>query len=116
MSVPSTGRREVASNQGFLNDGSMVRKACADNAAGDGLDQAPSPGSSPITKSRLMPRMTLTIVATDCRRRGIMPSAAITAVLVALLASPTRARLRMHGLLERRPVRLSPMLSTRRMA
>jgi hypothetical protein len=47
MSGHSTRRREVASKQGFLNDVSMLRKACADNAAGDGLDQAPSPGSSP---------------------------------------------------------------------
>lgn len=101
MSVHSTGRREVVSNQVFLNDVSMIRRACADKAAGDGLDHAASPGSSPMTKSRLMRRMTSTIVATDRRRRGIMPSAAITAVLAALLASPTRERLRMHGLLER---------------
>lgn len=101
MSVHSTGRREVVSNRVFLNDVSMIRRACPDKAAGDGLDQAPSPGSSPMTKSRLMRWMTSTIVATDRRRRGIMPSAAITAVLVALLASPTRERLRMHGLLER---------------
>src|SRR5882724_755608 len=101
MSLHSTGRREVASNQVFLNDVSMVRRACTDKAAGGGLDQAPSPGSSPLTKSRLMPRMTSTIVATDRRRRGIMPSAAITAVLAALLAPPTRERLRVHGLLER---------------
>jgi len=101
MSVHGTGRREVASNQVFLNEVSMVGRAYIDKAAGDGWDQAPSPGSSPMTKSRLMPRMTSTIVATDRRHRGIMPSAAITAVLAALLASPTRERLRVHGLLAR---------------
>jgi hypothetical protein len=101
MSVYSTGRREVASNQVFPNEVSIVRRACTDRVGGDGLDQAPSPGSSPMTKSQLMSQMTSTIVATDRRHRGIMPSAAITAVLAALLASPTRERLRVHGLLAR---------------
>ena len=101
MSVHSIRRREVASNQVFPNDVSMVRRACTDRVGGDGLDRAPSAGSSPMTKSQLMPWMTSTTVATDRRHRGIMPSAAITAVLAALLALPTRERLRVHGLLER---------------